>query len=317
MPAKMQMEYGSYNNISPLSQRISSLSLSSKEIDSQHYATNHRYSHDPYREFIYKNNKERRRLSSTGEGSGDSCTTTSGSSSYGEKEDGSEGRTESEETDEREEDRKPLEGHITLMERQKVESFFKGLKTEVYVSESLANLYTKKPLDVDWQLKYTGIPVIILDIGESRARDKRKIQIALAERGTSFMLWNDTIDNLSDYKVSAKSFHTMCYSQDHSMQVGFSFDTAPAAHNLWTHIETLIACPENISLSLPGKKKKKDKKRKQKAEPLPPKSHISTPCFFNHITSVDVVDARRYYSLKEYLPNGTELNSRIHEVEEI
>lgn len=123
---------------------------------------------------------------------------------------------------------------------------------QIYVSESLANLYTKKPSDKDWQLKYTGIPLVILDIGESRARDKRKIQIALAERGTSFMLWNDIIDNLSDYKVSAKSFHTMCFSQDHTIQVGFSFDTAPAAHDLWRHIESLIACPENISLSTPG-----------------------------------------------------------------
>ncbi|KAK9891616.1 hypothetical protein WA026_015580 [Henosepilachna vigintioctopunctata] len=311
----MQTDYGSYTNTSPLNPRVSSISQSQKEMNHHCYDT-HRYSHDPYREFIYRSNLDRRRLSSTGEGSGDSSTTTSGGSSYGEKEDGSEGRAESDETDERE-DRRPLEGLITSSERQKVEAFFKGLKTQVYVGESLANLYTKRPVDKDWQLKYTGVPVVILDIGESRARDKRKIQVVLAERGTSFMLWNDTIDNLSDYKVSANSFHTMCHSQDHSLQVGFSFDTANAAHDMWTHIESLIACPENISLSTPGKKKKKKDKKKPKPAPLPPKTHISNPCFFNHITSVDVVDVGKYYSLKEYLPNSTDLRSRIHEVEEL
>lgn len=60
-----------------------------------------------------------------------------------------------------------------------------------------------------------------------------------------------------------------------------------------------------ISIYFLGKKKKKDKKKKHKAEALPSKIHISTPCFFNHITSVDVVDARRYYTLKEYLSNTT------------
>jgi hypothetical protein len=123
---------------------------------------------------------------------------------------------------------------------------------QVYVCGSLANLYFKTSSDQDWQLKFTGIPVVVLDIGESRARDKRRIQIALAERGTCFMLWNDTIDNLSSYQVAGNAFHTMCCSSDHTKQVGFSFDTAQAANDMWTHIERLVSCPENISLSIPG-----------------------------------------------------------------
>lgn len=71
---------------------------------------------------------QRRRLSSTGEGSGDSSTTTSGSSSsYGEREDGSEGRAESESTDREE----PSNGHVSDEERLAVECFFRGLKTQV------------------------------------------------------------------------------------------------------------------------------------------------------------------------------------------
>lgn len=66
------------------------------------------------------------------------------------------------------------------------------------------------------------------------------------------MLWSDTIDNLSSYSVEGASFHTMRYSFDHTMQVGFSFDTKNAADEMWSHIEKLVACPENISLSTPG-----------------------------------------------------------------
>lgn len=169
------------------------------------------------------------------------------------------------------------------------------------MSGSLANLYMKSALDSDWQLKFTGIPLVLLDIGEARSRNKRRIQIVLAERGSCFMLWKDTIDNLSAYKVAGKAFHTMCYSSDHTIQVGFSFDTTQAAQDMWDEIEKLTSCPENISLSVPGKKKRKERKPPKPA-PLPPKSHISQPCCFQHVTSVDQNDRARYYSLKEFVP---------------
>lgn len=114
------------------------------------------------------------------------------------------------------------------------------------------------------------------------------------------MLWKDTIDNLSDYKVSGKAFHTMYSSSDHTQQIGFSFDTIQAAQEMWIHVEKLVSDPENISLSLPGKKKKKEKKLKP--TPLPTKSHISSPCCFQHVTSVDQKDRARFYSLREFVP---------------
>lgn len=282
--------------------------VTSKNFDKNEYATSRvSEKYETYQDFLYRT-QLRRRLSSTGENSGDSSTTASGST-YGEH-DGSEGRAESEASSDIH-DRKVMESLISDVEKQKVETFFKGLKTQVFVSNSLANLYTKISTDTDWQLKYTGIPVVILDFGEARARDKRKIQIALAERGTCFMLWSDKIDNLSSYKVESPSFHTMRYSNDHTMEVGFSFDTTVAAQAMWSHIEQLVACPENISLSTPGKKKKK-KEKKEKPPVLPPKSHISQPCCFQHITSVDKEDTERYYSLQELLPRSVPmLNQQI------
>ncbi|XP_046664396.1 uncharacterized protein LOC124357045 isoform X2 [Homalodisca vitripennis] len=190
---------------------------------------------------------------------------------------------------------------LTDPERAQVESCFRGLKTQVFVCGSLANLYLGSAThNSPWELHYTGIPVVLLDSGETRSRSKRRIQILLAERGTCFTLWSDTIDNLSAYKVSGPSFHTMCLSSDHTKLVGLSFDCVEAAQEMWQHIDRLTADPENISLSVPKKNKKP--KKKQAVQPLPQKSHISQPCCFQHITSVEPGDRTRYFSLQTLLP---------------
>jgi hypothetical protein len=64
----------------------------------------------------------------------------------------------------------------------------------------------------DWRLVYTGIPVLLHDKGSARSRTSPRVTFVLAERGTCFALWKDTIDNLSNYKVSGPAFHTMCLS---------------------------------------------------------------------------------------------------------
>lgn len=59
---------------------------------------------------------------------------------------------------------------------------------------------------------YTGIPVLLHDKGSARSRTLPRVTFVLAERGSCFALWKDTIDNLSDYKVGGPAFHTMCLS---------------------------------------------------------------------------------------------------------
>ena len=89
--------------------------------------------------------------------------------------------------------------------------FFIHSILQVYVSSSLANLYEgirKK----DWRLVYTGVPVLLYDKGFARSRTQPRVTFVLAERGTCFALWKDTIDNLSNYKVAGPAFHTMCLS---------------------------------------------------------------------------------------------------------
>lgn len=88
---------------------------------------------------------------------------------------------------------------------------------------------------------------------------------------------------------------------DHSKLIGFSFDSNDAAEEFWQNMERLISDPENIALSAPGRKRKKTKK--PKAKPLPPKSQISLPCQFSHVTQVLVEDISRYYSLQAFVKN--------------
>lgn len=198
----------------------------------------------------------------------------------------------------------PNDETLSTGERNQIECFFGGLGTEIFISSSLANLYEGLGQSDDWRLIFTGIPIILYDKGIARSRTTQKIKFCLAERGTCFSLWQDTIDNLSQYTVAGPSFHTMRYSSNHCQIIGFSFDSIDAATELWQHIEKLISDPSNISLNLPGHKKKKNKEKKIKPELLPPKSQISTPCQFQHVTNVNLKDSDRYYSMQALLPES-------------
>lgn len=200
------------------------------------------------------------------------------------------------------------------------------LSFQIYISSSLANLYegVKKK---DWRLKYTGVPVLCYDKGSAKSRSSPRVTFVLAERGTCFALWRDTIDNLSSYKVSGPAFHTMCLSTgkwpaqwtfwessqtlplaDHSKIIGFSFDSNIAATEFWRSVERLISNPENIALSAPGRKRKTKKPAKQK--PLPPKTQISLPCQFLHVTNVSAEDTPRYHSFQVFMPKNREWEHR-------
>ncbi|KAH7939857.1 hypothetical protein HPB52_018223 [Rhipicephalus sanguineus] len=168
----------------------------------------------------------------------------------------------------------------------RVECCFKSHKTYVYGCHCLANLYftdvSQEGKPGRWELARTGVPVLILDKGETRARTRRMVHVVLAERGTGFALWKDVIDNLSSYQKSAVTFHTMHLSSDHRRMAGLSFDVPDAAQS---------------SKSL------KKKNRPSKPKPLPGKSEISLPCCFQHVTSVGSGDKERFYSLATLGPD--------------
>lgn len=103
--------------------------------------------------------------------------------------------------------------------------------------------------------------------------------------------------------------------------IGFSFDSEESAHEVWKYVERLISNPENIALSGPGRKRKV---KRTKPIVLPPKSQISHPCQFLHVTKVrfdihshkikflipfslqkvTAHDTPRYFSLQAFLPSA-------------
>lgn len=165
----------------------------------------------------------------------------------------------------------------------------------------------------DWELKFTGIPVVLLDMGATKSRRQRRIQLILAERDTGFTLWKDTIDNLSNYEAAGPTFHTMRTSVDHRQIAGLSFDSAEAAKELFEQLEKWTSDPANIRLSAPkggAKSLFRFFKSSKDAEPAKKKTlksnikkcEISQPCFFQHVTSVDLTDRRKTYTLQSLVP---------------
>ena len=155
--------------------------------------------------------------------------------------------------------------------------------------------------------------VVLLETGVTRSRDKRRIQLIIAERGTGFTLWSDIIDNLSNYEVADTTFHTMRQSTDHRNIIGLSFDSPQAADQFFGYVDALTSDPANIRLSAPKRSsrataflrffKAKNQSANDGSKKHPPrKSDISTPCFFQHVTNVDMSDRGKLFSLQNLVP---------------
>lgn len=148
---------------------------------------------------------------------------------------------------------------LSAQDLKATESCLKGHKSRIFVCKCLANLYgcpkihlASNNLPLNWALKFTGIPVLIFDLGNTKSRSKRQIQICLVEKGTGFVLWKDVIDHLTKYQVTQDClFHTMHLSTDHSRMVGLSFDSINAAQEFHDWLSMLTSDPANISLSGP------------------------------------------------------------------
>ncbi|XP_013794698.1 uncharacterized protein LOC106478683 [Limulus polyphemus] len=188
-----------------------------------------------------------------------------------------------------------LYSELTEQDIAQVETFFRSHKTFVFVCQCLANLYLRKA-EGEWELAQTGVPVLLFDKGETRARNKRRLKLVLAEKGTGFILWHDVIDNLTNYQAQDNSFHTLFLSTDHSQMGGFSFENKTAARQFHEQVDLLTSDPLNISLSVPKAKGKNAKKKLEKIK-LPQKCDISLPCCFEHVTSIDIRDKEQFYTL--------------------
>ncbi|CAH1800306.1 unnamed protein product [Owenia fusiformis] len=206
---------------------------------------------------------------------------------------------------------------VTDHDVMQVEMFYKSHKSEVHVCPCLASLYFGKldPKNVDntrdvdtWEFHKSGIPVVILDSGESRRT--RSLTIVLSEKGSGFILWKDVMNHLTNYKAPYPSFHTMHNSNDHSKLAGLSFETTSGAADFYRIIKDITSDPDDPILNLSGfKKKRKEKGKQKKTKPkLPKKAEISQPCGFEHITKLDRNDAGNVLTARdiEIKPKYTE-----------
>jgi hypothetical protein len=159
-------------------------------------------------------------------------------------------------------------------------------------------------------------------MGETKSRDKRKIQIVLAELGSGLALWKDTIDNLTSYRVvetnpgdgerSVSTFHTMHMSSDHTRLIGLSFDNPDTADKFAQKVDKLTSDFANISLSGSKSKKRDGKDAKAKKPPKyvrPKKSDISQPCGFQHVSSMSQKDKNLFSSLQHFVTPKSRLTS--------
>ncbi|XP_013784075.1 uncharacterized protein LOC106468208 [Limulus polyphemus] len=193
-----------------------------------------------------------------------------------------------------------IDSDLTEEDLSRIEMFFRSHKTYIYVCHSLANLYftrlNSNGCVGEWVLEKTGVPVLLFDKGDTRARNRRRLQIVMAEKGTGFVLWRDIIDNLTNYKAQEDCFHTLYLSNDHRQMAGLSFDNSAAAVHFFDEIDRLTSDPLNISLSIPKMTSKTRKKKPVKVR-LPKKCDISQPCCFQHVTAVDMQDKEQFYTL--------------------
>ena len=137
---------------------------------------------------------------------------------------------------------------VTEADLRAIDTCYRGHQTRVFVCTSLANLYTAHLANpADWQLRFTGIPVLVLDTGASRSRVKRQIQLLLVEKGTCFTLWKDLIDIHSQYNSQDEMFHVFKLSTDNAVQIGLSFDSSEAAKKFHSCLAMLTSDPANLN----------------------------------------------------------------------
>lgn len=184
---------------------------------------------------------------------------------------------------------------LRLDELRLLQKVYNTFRTENWVARSMVNLYTSARYQ-PWKLEFTGVPVLLLDHGGSRSRN-RGVRFVLAERETGLTLWYDKLDNLSSYtsETDPPVFHTFHCSPDHSKRVGLSWDRSDDAGQFLNQVNLVLSSPENIGLSGPKLKPKhrtsssnSATSASSKAWSRLSKTDISRPIGFTHNVSLTI-----------------------------
>ena len=193
----------------------------------------------------------------------------------------------------------------------KVESSYRSMGTQVFASHCLCDLYitTAERLAKleDWILFQRGLPVWLLNSGTNPKRSSR-LALVIAEHGSGFPVWEDTINAGSDVK-QARAQHitfrlsdriTLAVLRFHDLSASKEFFASYTSITSDARYQHLFASQmphahnRSASCGAPLAPKRKFKRHVNK-------SSISNPCQFQHITRLQVQDRLRLTSLNQCL----------------
>jgi hypothetical protein len=189
----------------------------------------------------------------------------------------------------------------------KVESSYRSIGTQVFACHCLCDLYitTAERLSKleDWLLFQHGLPVWLLNSGTDPKRQSR-LSLIIAEYGSGFPIWQDTINGFSDVK-QARAQHLTFRLSDQTTLAVLRFNDLSASKEFYSfyksirndhRYEHLFSTIHQRSSSCGTTLKKRRKNNKNIS-----KSSISNPCQFQHITSLQIKDRTRLISLDQCL----------------
>jgi len=181
---------------------------------------------------------------------------------------------------------------LSAKEISLIQSSFSSLRSELFVCPGLVTLYTQSHEQRDMNLvsRECLVPVLLLNMGGSRAREQRGVELVLADRRTGLAILRDKLDTLSDYRSEAggESIHRWHYSRDHTVVLGLVWRSAHLAKQFLHRVQELMDHPENVGLSGPAKTKSKKTKNWKQRRRIADKCDISSPCGFQHHVSLSL-----------------------------
>ena len=165
------------------------------------------------------------------------------------------------------------------------------LSNRVVVCPSVSNLYmweqpTRAREPNQWKYVRSGVPVLVVNSGESGARNPKGLSICLVDRESGFATWKEPLSSASSYKEQQKNFHTLTLSGASSTMAGLRFNDELAACNFVKEVEVALQDSVHVTSSPElNKVESSHHSRFRKFRKLK-KTEISSPCLFSHVTSI-------------------------------
>ena len=190
---------------------------------------------------------------------------------------------------------------LSETEVSRIKLFYSSRTTDVTVCRYEASLYLSEKevndvadvLQSDWSLAHTGVPVLVLHTGQGRER--RHLLLVIAERETTFPLWQDTVNHLSQYRSQTSNSHSMRLSRCLLKCASLKFHSAEASDAFMHQFTSVTSNPDDdlwkLSVTARGGGAAKRSKNTGNAKKLPVKlGDISQPIQFAHLTNVTSQD---------------------------